>query len=89
MAFIMSVHIGWVLQILVCIYADAQFMWTPLQTLLLILVTDLSPTRAVGRENAVGPTIAAETTSDADMDVTKHDRERPQPHPHHYNTSSL
>merc|ERR1719316_1306564 len=40
-AFIMSVHIGEVLQIFVCICADIPYMRTPLQILFLILVTDL------------------------------------------------
>merc|ERR1719262_892267 len=49
-AFIMSVHIGEVLQIFVCICADIPYMRTPLQILFLILVTDLPPAIALGME---------------------------------------
>merc|ERR1719191_1700858 len=49
-AFIMSVHIGEVLQIFVCICADIPYMRTPLQILFLILVTDLPPSIALGME---------------------------------------
>merc|ERR1719247_636017 len=48
--FIMSVHIGEVLQIFVCIVADIPVMRTPLQILFLILVTDLPPSIALGME---------------------------------------
>merc|ERR1719408_70183 len=49
-AFIMSVHIGEVLQIFVCICAKIPYMRTPLQILFLILVTDLPPAIALGME---------------------------------------
>merc|ERR1719301_163612 len=49
-AFIMSVHIGEVLQIFACICADIPSMRTPLQILFLILVTDLPPAIALGME---------------------------------------
>merc|ERR1719454_2230138 len=47
-AFIMSVHIGEVMQIFVCICIPV--MRTPLQILFLILVTDLPPSIALGME---------------------------------------
>jgi len=49
-AFIMSVHMAEVLQILVCIVAGIPVMRTPLQILFLILVTDLPPSIALGME---------------------------------------
>jgi magnesium-transporting ATPase (P-type) len=49
-AFIMSVHIGEVLQIFVCICGNIPVMRTPLQILFLILVTDLPPSIALGME---------------------------------------
>jgi potassium/sodium efflux P-type ATPase len=49
-AFIMSVHIGEVVQIFVCICANIPVMRTPLQILFLILVTDLPPSIALGME---------------------------------------
>merc|ERR1719353_620327 len=48
--FIMSVHIGEVVQIFVCILANIPVMRTPLQILFLILVTDLPPSIALGME---------------------------------------
>merc|ERR1719271_1608322 len=51
-AFIMSVHIGEVLQIFVCICGNIPVMRTPLQILFLILVTDLPPSIALGMEKA-------------------------------------
>merc|ERR1740138_115818 len=50
--FIMSVHIGEVLQIFVCICLNIPVMRTPLQILFLILVTDLPPSIALGMEKA-------------------------------------
>merc|ERR1719159_1344958 len=49
-AFIMSVHIGEVLQIFFCIIFNVPVMRTPLQILFLILVTDLPPSIALGME---------------------------------------
>merc|ERR1712070_660112 len=49
-AFIMSVHIAEILQILVCILGAMPVMRTPLQILFLILVTDLAPSIALGLE---------------------------------------
>jgi len=49
-AFIMSVHIAEVVQIFVCVVARLPLMRTPLQILFLILVTDLPPSIALGRE---------------------------------------
>jgi magnesium-transporting ATPase (P-type) len=49
-AFIMSVHIGEVLQIFICIVINIPVMRTPLQILFLILVTDLPPSIALGME---------------------------------------
>ena len=49
-AFIMSVHIGEVMQIFLCICAGYPLMRQPLQILFLILVTDLPPAVALGRE---------------------------------------
>jgi len=49
-AFIMSVHIAEILQILVCIVGAMPVMRTPLQILFLILVTDLAPSIALGLE---------------------------------------
>merc|ERR1712019_265575 len=49
-AFIMSVHIAEVLQIVTCIFAGLPLMRTPLQILFLILVTDLPPSIALGME---------------------------------------
>merc|ERR1719364_203032 len=49
-AFIMSVHIAEILQILVCIVCEIPVMRTPLQILFLILVTDLPPSIALGME---------------------------------------
>lgn len=49
-AFIMSVHIGEVLQIFYCVVAGLPVMRTPLQILFLILVTDLPPAAALGME---------------------------------------
>lgn len=46
----MSVHIGEVLQIFLCIVAGFPLMRQPLQILFLILVTDLPPAVALGRE---------------------------------------
>jgi potassium/sodium efflux P-type ATPase len=51
-AFIMSVHIGEVLQIFVCICGNIPVMRTPLQILFLILVTDLPPSIALGMEKS-------------------------------------
>merc|ERR1719353_2562685 len=51
-AFIMSVHLGEVLQIFVCVCAGMPIMRTPLQILFLILVTDLPPLIALGMEPA-------------------------------------
>merc|ERR1719159_1192811 len=51
-AFIMSVHIGEVLQIFFCIIFNVPVMRTPLQILFLILVTDLPPSIALGMEPA-------------------------------------
>merc|ERR1711881_39851 len=48
--FIMSVHIGEVMQIFTCIVLDIPVMRTPLQILFLILVTDLPPSIALGME---------------------------------------
>ena len=48
--FIMSVHMGEVFQIFICICADLPVMRTPLQILFLILVTDLPPAIALGME---------------------------------------
>merc|ERR1740138_1723786 len=48
--FIMSVHIGEVMQIFICIVLDIPVMRTPLQILFLILVTDLPPSIALGME---------------------------------------
>merc|ERR1719199_148171 len=50
MAFIMSVHIGEVFQIFICIVFNIPVMRTPLQILFLILVTDLPPSIALGME---------------------------------------
>merc|ERR1740138_1832441 len=50
--FIMSVHIGEVMQIFVCIVFNIPVMRTPLQILFLILVTDLPPSIALGMEKA-------------------------------------
>jgi potassium/sodium efflux P-type ATPase len=49
-AFIMSVHIGEVLQIFTCVVAFLPLMRVPLQILFLILVTDLPPSIALGME---------------------------------------
>merc|ERR1711977_597413 len=49
-AFIMSVHIAEILQILICIVGAMPVMRTPLQILFLILVTDLAPSIALGLE---------------------------------------
>jgi len=49
-AFIMSVHIAEILQILACIVGAMPVMRTPLQILFLILVTDLAPSIALGLE---------------------------------------
>merc|ERR1719199_237350 len=49
-AFIMSVHIGEVFQIFICIVFNIPVMRTPLQILFLILVTDLPPSIALGME---------------------------------------
>jgi len=49
-AFIMSVHVGEVMQIFVCVCAGMPIMRTPLQILFLILVTDLPPAIALGME---------------------------------------
>merc|ERR1711881_214085 len=49
-AFIMSVHIAEILQILACILGEMPVMRTPLQILFLILVTDLAPSIALGME---------------------------------------
>merc|ERR1719281_1168984 len=49
-AFIMSVHIAEVIQIVICIVAKIPVMRTPLQILFLILVTDLPPSIALGME---------------------------------------
>merc|ERR1711907_555181 len=49
-AFIMSVHIAEILQILACILGEMPVMRTPLQILFLILVTDLAPSIALGLE---------------------------------------
>jgi magnesium-transporting ATPase (P-type) len=48
--FIMSVHLGEVMQIFTCIVLDIPVMRTPLQILFLILVTDLPPSIALGME---------------------------------------
>jgi magnesium-transporting ATPase (P-type) len=48
--FIMSVHIGEVMQIFLCIVFNVPVMRTPLQILFLILVTDLPPSIALGME---------------------------------------
>jgi magnesium-transporting ATPase (P-type) len=48
--FIMSVHIGEVMQIFLCIVLDIPVMRSPLQILFLILVTDLPPSIALGME---------------------------------------
>jgi potassium/sodium efflux P-type ATPase len=48
--FIMSVHIGEVMQIFLCIVGNVPVMRTPLQILFLILVTDLPPSIALGME---------------------------------------
>merc|ERR550537_351187 len=49
-AFIMSVHMGEVVQIFFCIVVGVPVMRTPLQILFLILVTDLPPSIALGME---------------------------------------
>lgn len=49
-AFIMSVHIAEVMQILFCVVANIPIMRKPLQILFLILVTDLPPSIALGNE---------------------------------------
>merc|ERR1712188_294385 len=49
-AFIMSVHIGEVMQIFFCVAVGLPIMRTPLQILFLILVTDLPPAVALGME---------------------------------------
>merc|ERR1712193_384302 len=49
-AFIMSVHIAEILQILACIVGAMPVMRTPLQILFLIPVTDLAPSIALGLE---------------------------------------
>merc|ERR1719199_2490001 len=49
-AFIMSVHMGEVVQIFFCIVVGLPVMRTPLQILFLILVTDLPPSIALGME---------------------------------------
>ncbi|CAD7972588.1 unnamed protein product [Amoebophrya sp. A120] len=49
-AFIMSVHIGEVMQIFFCVVAKIPIMRQPLQILFLILVTDLPPAVALGME---------------------------------------
>jgi len=49
-AFIMSVHIAEVIQIIVCIALGIPIMRTPLQILFLIIVTDLPPSIALGME---------------------------------------
>lgn len=49
-AFIMSVHIGEVMQIFFCVVAGFPIMRKPLQILFLILVTDLPPAVALGME---------------------------------------
>jgi magnesium-transporting ATPase (P-type) len=48
--FIMSVHMGEVVQIFFCIVVGVPVMRTPLQILFLILVTDLPPSIALGME---------------------------------------
>jgi magnesium-transporting ATPase (P-type) len=50
-AFIMSVHIAEVVQIVACIIVGMPLMRTPLQILFLILVTDLPPSIALGLES--------------------------------------
>lgn len=49
-AFIMSVHIGEVMQIFFCVVMSMPIMRQPLQILFLILVTDLPPAVALGME---------------------------------------
>merc|ERR1712060_1032441 len=49
-AFIMSVHIAEVLQIVTCVLSGMPLMRTPVQILFLILVTDLPPSIALGLE---------------------------------------
>jgi potassium/sodium efflux P-type ATPase len=49
-AFIMSVHIAEVVQIFLCVVTSMPIMRTPIQILFLILVTDLPPSIALGRE---------------------------------------
>jgi potassium/sodium efflux P-type ATPase len=49
-AFIMSVHIAEVAQIFLCVVSSMPIMRTPIQILFLILVTDLPPSIALGRE---------------------------------------
>jgi len=49
-AFIMSVHIAEVIQIVTCILVQMPLMRTPVQILFLILVTDLPPSIALGLE---------------------------------------
>merc|ERR1711959_105786 len=49
--FIMSVHIGEVMQIFLCIVFNVPVMRTPLQILFLILVTDLPPSIALGMDH--------------------------------------
>merc|ERR1719235_1036447 len=46
----MSVHIGEVMQIFLCVVAGLPLMRTPVQILFLILVTDLPPSVALGME---------------------------------------
>merc|ERR1712203_257661 len=50
-AFIMSVHIAEVLQIVTCVLSGMPLMRTPVQILFLILVTDLPPSIALGLES--------------------------------------
>merc|ERR1719364_150159 len=49
-AFIMSVHIGEVMMIFLCVMCQVPLMRNPLQILFLILVTDLPPSIALGME---------------------------------------
>jgi len=51
-AFVLSVHLAEVIQILVCVCASLPIMRTPLQILFQILVTDLPPTIALAMEPA-------------------------------------
>merc|ERR1712118_309965 len=82
-AFIMSVHIAEILQILACILGAMPVMRTPLQILFLILVTDLAPSIALGLEpgqrGIMKEPPAQETANSSSLDVAGHSREQHHP----------